>query len=557
MSASSNFCGLWLYGNVGNPTIPNSMDVRGSLPTLKWSLLETGAGTYNWNYFDNQVNYAISRNIYFNIEIWVAGPTNTPPTPSWLYSAPYNVPQVVMQTSGDIYPDFRNATYQTRWQMMRNAVVAHVAAYSDAVKEKILMWQICEGSTGDAVPYHGVPVNPIYNFTDDEWSALKRPVWVELYNQLASSLPLTALLINQGNAGENFQWANDNLPNCWMKSGDFSHNYSFPGELDYSNRLLTLRGTGRKLRGEAANPNWLTTDWNLSNPKNTFAIMCSALYANMTIFNMPPALYTANGGASAAYTFYNKYANEEVPTNKAFCALRDEIDLDDVIRFPEGTYGNVIDPSRLTAYTNDYNALVAENLPAAQFSTELTKLKIPYLNPARITAIRALFPSAAYLPIDRSRDGDAYSNDYNFDSIPDNYNLFITQYSPNTTSKGVWRTGESTSMYGRYGRSTDYINGKIEMFFILDPLLTPTTSVSIFTISYLDAGTGIWSLNVSTLKGKHEIKVVQNTNTNLVKTIDVTIEGIILGGELEHGSDFTIKYLNGNDTTFYVVEILL
>lgn len=442
--------------------------------------------------------------------------------------------------------------------MLRNAVVAHVATYSASTRQKILMWQICEGSTGDAVPYHGVPVNSNYDFTDDEWNAIKRPVWIELYNQLASSLPYTSLLINQGNEGENFQWANDNIPNCWLKSGDFSHNYSFPGELDYSNRLNSLRGSGRKMRGEAAVPNWLTADWDLSHPKNTFAIMCSALHANMTIFNMPPAIYTANSTNSIpAYTFYNKYANEETPSNKAFCAFRDVIDLDDVTRFPEGTYGNVIDPSRINSYNNAYADLVAENLPAAQFSTELTKLKIAYLNPARITAIRALFPTAAYLPIDRSRDGDAYSNDYNFDSIPDNYNLFITQYSPNTTSKGVWRKGTAGSVFGRYGRSTDHANGKTEMFFALNSSLIPTSATYTISITYLDEGKGIWSLNVNTNRGKQEIKVVQNTNSGLSKTIDVNIAGMLLGGTLPNSSDFTLKYLNGDDTTFFVVETLL
>ena len=86
------------------------------------------------------------------------------------------------------------------------------------------MWQICEGSTGDAVPYHGVPVNPIYNFTDDEWSALKRPVWVELYNQLASSLPLTALP-EKNNYEKNLQISSNNLGDYHLPIENFLLHY--------------------------------------------------------------------------------------------------------------------------------------------------------------------------------------------------------------------------------------------------------------------------------------------------------------------------------------------
>ncbi|MEJ7672667.1 MAG: hypothetical protein WKF59_08125 [Chitinophagaceae bacterium] len=52
----------------------------------------------------------------------------------------------------------------------------------------------------------------------------------------------------------------------------------------------------------------------------------------------------------------------------------------------------------------------------------------------------------------RSDLQDKYNYDIGINLIPNNYQRFLTQYSPNTTSRGRWRIGPVDQPYGRYAR---------------------------------------------------------------------------------------------------------
>lgn len=538
-------------GIYGNGIIGSGFDDMLAIPIVgwdfvfKWKSLETSEGVFNQSYLDNQINLAINAGIKVSFKIWVAGP-NVNATPDWLYTN--GVEQVVMQTSGDVYPYYQNTYYKARYQILLDYIVTYLSNLDEAVLSQIVSYQITIGTTGDAVPYHGVPVNSLYLISDSDWLTYQRFYQSYMYNAMQDAGLPVQLVINPANDGSNVQWGINNLPFCGFKAGDLSHNYSWPGEYNYDSYFIGLIGTGRFVNGEAANPNWGEPSWLESPDQNTFALLCSCLHANFVRLNLPYGIFVANTNNNDAYQFFNKYADNNINKTKGFCQLRDQIDLADTTRFPENIYENVINPAQQTNYNNAYNNIIAQGYPLAQQQTEITKITVIFLNPARISNIRLATSSASYLPVDRSRDGDAYNNDYIVDGLPDNYYQYIVQYSPNTTSLGAWRVGDTAQIYGRYCRIPDD-----EMFFSIDTVLVSEGSWTLtIDIVYYDEGTDTWDLWYSNGTSKVSAGTITKTDTNTFIKQSFTITDFNGGGLLENNTDFSIT---GNTTKFTLLEV--
>lgn len=546
--------GIWLSQIVGSPTVPDTIPASGNRILYKWGTLQPSVGVFDWGYFDDQIQYCVSRGISICIEIQVAGPdADNPFTPQWLYDN--GVPKVTIDGSDNTYPYYLNSAYNTYLQTMIDAVMTHMTEYDADTKRLLYSWFAVYGSTGDVVPYQGgLPTEEAYEITPEDWSGYLKTKYLALNAQLQSLFQDMRTMINQGNNNKYFVWVQQNIIKYDLKTGDFSHTWCCCGDLNYSSLMQGLP-EDVLCQSEGANPLWNTDEWNESQTRCTFALAASALTANMRVLNIPAGLYTANGGLRYAYTFYNKYANVFANSNKGFCYLSDRIDWADTERFPEDGYGPVIDPAQLGAYTTAYNAIIAANYPAAQTSYEITRITITYGNDARIAVINAEFPDANYLPVDRSRNGDAYMNDYNVNSMKGNYCLNIEQYNPNQGGYGVYRVGGVTNNTGRYGKMLD--GGRPEIWFAFGSSMTVSGESKTFSVTYIDDGTGIWSVNCMTNKGICEMAVVQNKNTGDELTVDVNIDAIQLGGLLENDMDISIKHLNGDNCIFTLLEILL
>jgi hypothetical protein len=98
----------------------------------------------------------------------------------------------------------------------------------------------------------------------------------------------------------------------------------------------------------------------------------------------------------------------------------------------------------------------------------------------------------------RSDLQDKYNYDIGINLISNNYERFLTQYSPNTTSRGRWRIGPVDQPYGRYARAFDHANGMNEMFFALDKNFFAKNNEPHklqVKLVYFDKGNGQWSFN--------------------------------------------------------------
>lgn len=615
----NNMWGVWGGGELSDADMAKYSFFKGWYIVYQWKKLEPQKGKFDWNYFDSQMKFAADNNLSIGFMVWVG-----PHSPQWLFEN--GVPLVSTQTKKKKaeFPYYLNKFYKDRYYNMLKEVADHVQKMPPEIRKKVVMWMSAEGSTGDVTPYKGYPNDSKYNINEQQWFDYKKEVWTYMYKMCQSFSPRINLLVNQGNSGQYYEWLTGNLPKVWMKAGNISHTYQFNGEQEYYSRLKKLEdkiaedSLANRLRGEiTVQGKW----FNQNESWNMYALLSSALHFGLDIFNTAPK-YLQNPADTTTFQFFNFYAGQKVASKSpgAFCVLKDALDAADTKRFPESTYGPVIDPAKMASYTKelqrkskkDYSD--EEDDDGDDEGINASNVKNDNLSAVRVNKILAEFApygakrgdmadidetgtedteadkpakttNRSGKPISAKRQeklekigskqsgkggnekGTAYQkkreanmviNDIGVNLIPDNYYRFLTQYSPNTTSRGYWRVGPGDQPYGRFARGFDAKNGMTEMFFTLDKNFfkgSLTAQKVGIKIIYLDKGNGEWSLNYYDGSGKKEAYKVKCGNSGGWITKTVTVDAVF-AQKLEHGCDVSIKYLSGDNTIFNSIEII-
>jgi len=86
-------------------------------------------------------------------------------------------------------------------------------------------------------------------------------------------------------------------------------------------------------------------------------------------------------------------------------------------------------------------------------------------------------------------------NDAGWGIWPGNYERFIIQMNPDSTSKGLWRVNgtltTSSHPYDRFARGFDSASGRNTMYFDINDNLLPSAGQRVrLSVDYLDRGTG-------------------------------------------------------------------
>jgi len=611
-----NMWGVWGGGELSSAEMAKYSFFKGWYVVYQWKKLEPEKDNFDWNYFDSQMKFAADNDLDIGFMVWVG-----PHTPQWLYNSGVPLVTTETKKKRTEFPYYLDKQYKDRYYNMMKQVADHIQKMPADIRKRIVMWMSAEGSTGDVVPYKGYPSDSKYNISDDQWFSFKKDVWTYMYKLCQSESPKINLLVNQGNSGQYFEWLTTNLPKVWMKAGNISHTYQFNGELEYYNRLKKLEAKveqdsmANRLRGEiTVQGTW----FNQNESWNMYALLTSALHFGLDIFNAAPK-YLQNPTDTIAFNFFNFYAGQKVASKSpgAFCVLKDALDAADTKRFPESKYGPVIDPATADQYNRelqrkskkdfsddeeddgDDEGINASNVKSDHLSQErINKILAEYapygakrgdMNDLDETAennttteeqpktTRSGKPMSAKRQqklekygnkqsknsgkatgYQKKREANMVINDIGVNLIPDNYYRFLTQYSPNTTSRGYWRVGPGDQPYGRFARGFDAKKGMTEMFFALDKNFfkgSVSAQKVAVRIIYLDKGNGAWSLNYYDGSGKKEAyKITCNNSGNWV-TKTVSIDAAF-AQKLEHNCDLSIKHLSGDNTIFNSIEVL-
>lgn len=612
----SNMWGVWGGGELSSGDMAKYSFFKGWYIVYQWKKLEPQKGSFDWDYFDSQMKFAADNNLSIGFMVWVG-----PHSPQWLYDNGVPLVSTQTKKKKADFPYYFNKYYKERYYNMMKEVADHIQKMPPEIRKKVVMWMSAEGSTGDVTPYKGYPNDAKYNISDQQWFDYKKEVWTYMYKMCQATSPRINLLVNQGNSGQYYDWLTTNLPKVWMKAGNISHTYQFNGEQEYYSRLKKLEdkvaedSMSNRLRGEiTVQGKW----FNQNESWNMYALLTSALHFGLDIFNTAPK-YLQNPADTTAFQFFNFYAGQKVASKSpgAFCVLKDALDAADTKRFPESKYGPVIDPADMDGYNkelqrkskkdrgddeeedddeeginasnikNDHlaaarvNKILAEFAPYGAKRGDMADLDDAETNDADASKpVKTTTKSGKPLSAKRQekleskqagkaggekgtsyqkkREANMVINDIGVNLIPDNYCRFLTQYSPNTTSRGYWRVGPGDQPYGRFARGFDAKNGMNEMFFALDKNFfkgnTTPQKISVKVI-YLDKGNGAWSLNYFDGSGKKEAYKITCTNSGNWITRTVTIDAAF-AQKLEHSCDLSIKYVSGDNTIFNSVEII-
>jgi hypothetical protein len=547
--------GVWGNGKVADQKDIDeykNYNISGFNVNIKWDQIQPSKDTYNWSAIDNALQLLINNDLWGGMMILYGQNC-----PQWVYDA---VPKVTTQGGNDDgpYPYYFDPEYKKYYFNILKQIANHFAGYDAKTRSYLVYWQIAEGSTGDSGPYKGEPTDNQYAISDSDWQNFRHEAWdsVKAYTQGKTY----KLLFNGGNDAQYLDYIEEHFPEEMNKDGNLSHDYSFDGELVYFGRQLPHIHDvlfNYRTRGEAQSF-WEHSWWQDAPLKQSFTLITSALAGGLDMLNIPSGWFNQNISDPRPTDFFNNYGGRRSSrlSAKGFIAVRDVIDFADIARFPEKTYGKVIDPQKQDQYDQAQNKVdnaFGKNQPTYAWWLKSNNVA-KYLNPSRVNMLVNQFAAQGAL---HDTSGNMYRNDFGV-LMTHNYGKFITQMNANETSIGRYRVGDDTAMYGRYAREFLFNDqGKANMAFkVSDSLFNTTGASSVrvqITVTYFDEGNGKWSITVGK-DDAHKLKI-SNTNTNKWKQVTAEFDNFTTGA-LNDGSDFRLNYISGDNTAFALIEFV-
>ena len=191
-------------------------------------------------------------------------------------------------------------------------------------------------------------------------------------------------------------------------------------------------------------------------------------------------------------------------------------------------------------------------------------------NTARYTAICAAYASqgAKMDDLDRAilgqvaqRRAQTGFNDSGWGIWPGNYERFITQMNPDSTSKGLWRVnGDLTSSshpYDRFARRFDNASGRDTMYFDINDNLLPSAGQRVrLSVDYLDRGTDQFALQYDAVGNNQKTALtVTKTSSNTWKTASAIVTDWAFRNQGPNGSDLILVNLDLDDDIFHKLEV--
>ena len=512
----------WAGWKPGEITRADCPELRSVPLILKWDSLEPTPGKFVFEEkIGKPLKAASADGLYVTLMIWVG-----PDAPEWIFDK--GVPLVATDREVNAlgektdkqsrYPYYLHPEYKKGFFALIGAFGKYVNTLPPQLRERIVFVQSAEGSTGDGQPYKGKPLEQKYSISREAWNSFRLETW-KSYRKAVPTIPI--LVNSDANSGAEAKWLLDNMDVIALKEGMFSHGYIVSDNVERLAEHAAIEAEAKKrgksviMRGEMDNE-LFEMGWAKRNiPQTLYWSGIYATHCRLDIWNIPtPALLDkANWPACA---FFNKYAGHKNPATapSAFCALRDGLDASDFERFPAAEFGGK---------------------PGLKREVER------YLSIAKVYAAYG----ARLDDPDKTASGGMGSrkskgvNDVGWGTLPGNYARFLTQIDAGSGDVGRWNIDET--IYGRFGRGFEHKTGKKQMRFQLDPGFN-AKGIDV-TVTYLDKGTGSWSLGVP---GKEAKTSIQNADSGAWKSKTVSLSGVM---------ELSLKYESGDDTVFHIIEV--
>ncbi|MCF7849760.1 MAG: hypothetical protein K9M45_12995 [Kiritimatiellales bacterium] len=553
-----DYAGVWVntFGNVFDLTAYTNC-IAGEAGRPRWSNMEPSQGVFDFSELDTVLTRARNNGYYYYGSFWTG-----PHAPDWIYTS--GVPLVVTD-NGD-FPYYLDADYKTYVTNYFDALADYMARLPEDKRARIAFFQPAFGSTGDRQLYKGMPVDPQYNISSDQYAAFMQEMTTAFLDAFHAH-PETREIRFLWNAddyngsdtneltGVSDRLRGEMLYAGWLRQ---NHNVQFRKQqftiaigymanneqdqdddqrADFYGYGTPLRHDGNPefVRGEHNDTKWAETPMARQALKwHYYWTAVSSVDRGLDAWETKPD-YILTGNYNEAFGFSTRHSFQKKPgkATHAFIALRDVLDYSDSVRFPAGTYGSVNkdNTARINAILAEFAACGATNEDTVAVTTK--------------TGNVYLLDSTGL-------------NDCVWNVIDRNYRRHITQYDPNGTSKGLWRVGSTNEPYGRFARSFEHAAGKNAMYFMCDDDLfaDPAEEVALKVIYYDQIAGSTWALQYDAgTNGFATALSVTCVGDSSWKTVSVTLTNAVMAHNGPNGSDLALVNTDSLDDVFHMIEL--
>jgi hypothetical protein len=509
-----------------------------------WGAINPAKGSFSWSELDRQLRFADSQDQYFSIQISPIGGPAGSSMPRWLFAE--GVPEVTDGTY--TYGHYLDAGYKQAFSEMVRALARHVRLeLPEPLRSRVSYVRCDTGATGDEAPYEEPDSIPAgYRISDRDWTAFR--LWAfEVYRSAfqdgeGPAIPILFQDVESTGYPDEWSWVSANVRGgLGVKFGGQvrGHHLTESRQVAEAFKAHVVDSDRGMFSRNEMDQTWRKPYFQLNVRLSMYWAAVEQLHAGLGIWDVTESCLAAAGPSdfSFVFDFFSLWAAELDPATAAggFSILHEGLDSSDVVRFPESEYGaaKLKNTSRYTKICEDFAGRGA----------------------------RMDDPESATAGQVAQRDKQAGWNDAGWQIVSGNYERFLTQLSPESTSVGLWRVNgpltAASHPYDRFARRFDHASGRDTMAFDVHDRLLPSAGLPVrISVEYLDRGTGRFALQYDAVSDAAKTAfVVTKANSNAWKTESVVVTDWALANRGPGGADLALVNVDADDDVFHGLEI--
>ena len=547
--------GVW--DRSGGNTVAQYPFTRGQAYSETWFNVNKVRGSFDWAALDQLLAFADAQNEKFTIQISTVGGSKGSSMPPWMF----------IKNGGDVpslsddtytYGYYLHPRFKVYFEEMVNNLANHVRnGVSAGRRARIAFVRVDTGAAGDEEPYENAnSISPAtdkqaYSISPQQWQ--EHRLWAfEVYRKAFQEGPgpvIPLLFQDIESTGFPIEWN-------WVKKnvkGGFGAKYAGQVRGHHLTGSQEVSDSFRAFAVDAApevklfsrnemDQTWSKPFFQLNIRLNLYWTAVEQLHAGLSVWDVTESCLqrTTIDNIGFAFEFFNKWSAELIPATAGggFCILHQGLDASDQVKYPAASFGGLPDNRDNRAR---FTAICQAN--AAQG--------------ARMDDVVAATNGQVY-----QRDNQTGFNDSGWAIVPGNYERFITQINPDTTSKALWRINgpltKTSHPYDRFARSFDHVSGKDTMYFNIHDNLLPSPGQRVeLSVAYLNRGTGQFALHYDAEGNSQKTALtVTKTNQGDWVTKSVVVTDWVFKNRGPGGADLLLVNTDAEDDVFHGVEVI-
>lgn len=544
-----NSYGVWDRSNAFDISIDTAYSyLRGISADVFWKDVQSlDSAHYDWSAIQTVLQTAYNNNQIVNISVGVG-----PDAPAWIYvnGVPGVITDDTQHPGWTQYPYYLDSVYKRHFFKLIDSLGVFLRTLPANLFSHIAYVQVKTGCTGDEVPYKGNPVDTSYNISNADWRTFRLDAF-EKYRltfntgNTATQIGLLFNNIDPIDQPSEWQWVLTNITHGFgTKGGAYGRGHHLSDELTYKTTWTPylVNPQGLQLFSAAEqDQTWMAPLYQINVPLGFYWGAISGLNTGLSVWLVTQsALNEAQikPELHSIFRMFNKYAGQIYPAtaNAAYTIFHEGLNSANTIKFPIATFGNA-SQSNQARYTAICNAYASKG--------------------AKMDDVYAATKGQVY-----QRANQTGYNDAGWDIEEGNYERWITQINPDSTSIGLFRVrgviNTTSSVYDRFARSFENSSGKNAMYFKFHQNLFSLSDPDslIFKITWLDKfQNSTWAFKYYNTTGLQTALSVTGIGDNQWKTISVVLHNPLINQSGISGSDFMLVNTDGIDDIFHGIEV--